>query len=519
MGKTDGYVRKTTEKCILGMAVCMLCLAFSGCQETPEESAVVSKADGIGEGVIEQPMGEGEARETDIPEHWSFEEMKSNDRVKIWADLDLGNLEIGNLPVTEMKNHEISQEELEKLVSFFAEDEELYVPQMVTKDVYQAVIDRIVNQEGAYGESAYWTAYQSVQSAVKEALEIAPETNTDAEKAEVIFQKEWVDSGLETARSWTGAEIEHTDTENYFAADIGEERAAHLEAERYDPELENASSFFWWKGADIVEEGTLEDAEMRSDYFSSYGMDASGYTQKFHERTDQYRACMDQVSFSEEEGRQQAEQVLAELEIHGMGAASTQRILWFPKGAAPERNAPGVGGDIIWQADLDQAQPGYLYTFSRNVEGISSVSGEIGLVSDKTELSYVPPFPVETITIAVTEEGIVYFRWKGIAEEVGTIAENTKMLPFESIQSRLADQILYWVSGSAQPANDTTVQDYQVVSAELRYTYTTAYEAPKNAWLIPAWIFAVRESVGGNALQDLYFVINAYDGSVIGQTY
>lgn len=115
MGKTDGYVRKITEKCILGMAVCMLCLAFSGCQETPEESAVVSKADGIGEGVIEQPLGEGEARETDIPEHWSFEEMKSNDRVKIWADLDLGNLEIGNLPVTEMKNHEISQAEFDML--------------------------------------------------------------------------------------------------------------------------------------------------------------------------------------------------------------------------------------------------------------------------------------------------------------------------------------------------------------------------------------------------------------------
>ncbi len=54
-----------------------------------------------------------------------------------------------------------------------------------------------------------------------------------------------------------------------------------------------------------------------------------------------------------------------------------------------------------------------------------------------------------------------------------------------------------------------------MVNAKLQYTYTTAYQEPKHAWLVPAWIFTVRESIGGNSLQELSYVINAYDGSVI----
>lgn len=105
------------------------------------------------------------------------------------------------------------------------------------------------------------------------------------------------------------------------------------------------------------------------------------------------------------------------------------------------------------------------------------------------------------------------------SEEVCTVTENTKLLPFEKIQAKLTDQIFYWYSGKGQSANDTTALEYDVVNAKLQYTYTTAYQEPKHAWLVPAWIFTVRESIGGNSLQELSYVINAYDGSVIGEAY
>lgn len=223
------------------------------------------------------------------------------------------------------------------------------------------------------------------------------------------------------------------------------------------------------------------------------------------------------ITFTEEDGKEQAEQVLEDLGIDGMGLVDSDRTVWFPNGACSERNGLGLGSDALWQGDLDRGLPGYLYCFSKSVEGITSVPD--GVVAEETVDSYVPPFQVETISILITEEGIKYFKWDGISEEVCTVTENTKLLPFEKIQAKLTDQIFYWYSGKGQSANDTTALEYDVVNAKLQYTYTTAYQEPKHAWLVPAWIFTVRESIGGNSLQELSYVINAYDGSVIGEAY
>ncbi len=69
-----------------------------------------------------------------------------------------------------------------------------------------------------------------------------------------------------------------------------------------------------------------------------------------------------------------------------------------------------------------------------------------------------------------------------------------KAFSFQKIQAKLTDQIFYWYSGKGQSANETLPHwEYDVVNAKLQYTYTTAYQEPKHAWLVPAWIFTVRE--------------------------
>lgn len=82
------------------------------------------------------------------------------------------------------------------------------------------------------------------------------------------------------------------------------------------------------------------------------------------------------------------------------------------------------------------------------------------------------PFPAETITITVTESGVKSFVWEGMSEEVKRITENTKLLPFDKIQERLAEQIFYWYSGctAGQPVDDPTQFQYRVTDAKLGYT-------------------------------------------------
>lgn len=92
------------KKSVLAIMVGALCIILSSCQETPEESSVVSKVDGISEAAVCEPLKKEKMRETNVPTHWKFEEKKSNDRVVIQADIKLAEQSIGNLPVIEMQN-------------------------------------------------------------------------------------------------------------------------------------------------------------------------------------------------------------------------------------------------------------------------------------------------------------------------------------------------------------------------------------------------------------------------------
>lgn len=94
-------------------------LLLSGCQKTPDKSSVASKADGLSEELIAKPLKSGEKRTVDTPEHWGAKEKRSNDRVTISVDLNLGKQETGNLPVIEMKNHVMTQKELKKICKVF----------------------------------------------------------------------------------------------------------------------------------------------------------------------------------------------------------------------------------------------------------------------------------------------------------------------------------------------------------------------------------------------------------------
>lgn len=106
-----------------------------------------------------------------------------------------------------------------------------------------------------------------------------------------------------------------------------------------------------------------------------------------------------------------------------------------------------------------------------------------------------------------------------MSEDALVIAENTKLCDFEKIQERLFKQIWYWYTGLGVPQSSDMKFSYEIVHAELGYTYITAYEKPKRAWLVPAWSFEVMEQVNGNDLQIIPHTLNALDGGVVSSGY
>lgn len=501
MEKEKMKFKKVLALFALGTAACFL----PGCRETPEKSAVVSKADGLDESVIAAPLEEGQTRKADMPKHWSAKHTSSDGKMTITADLDLEAPQLGNLPVLEMKNHKMTQEELEKLVHYFAEGQDLFVPRADTKEVYQKILDRIEKGEGAYSNEGDLYNME-IKGYVEKGLELAPETSGPDQKAEVVFQKKSEDAARNAAK---GRAAETKEQENYFVADIGKGRESCIEAVTYDPDSGNDSSFSWKTGEAVSDELDIQ-------YYLRWNESGNTeYAARFQELAERFHAALEKETVTEEEGEVQARQVMEELELPEMRVSSLEKILWFPKGSIPEEGSPGNSEDFLWQADLSKAAAGYRYTFTRKTNGLFLIRG--GMALNGTGEVYAPPFPVETVQITVTENGVQAFSWEGISEESAIVAENTELLEFEEIQEWLFKQITYWYTQKKVPPEENMRFSYPVIGAEIGYTYIPAYEKPDCVWMVPAWNFQVMEQVNGRDMQYLEWTINALDGGVVGE--
>ena len=506
-------VRVRKKRFILFCACLGICVSSVACQKTPEESAIVNKSDGLNQSAIAQKLQAGEERKTDIPQHWKVNEKKSNDRVLISADLKLETMSLGNLPVIEVKNHKLTKSELSKLVTYFTGEEELYVSQNPTKEFYQEVLARIENGEGAYGDSIMLTSVGSFKEDLKNIIEQAPDQASVEKKTTIDFGKETKDLAYKSFEKLGGISSEETEKQYdiYFSADVGEEREASIQAETYQSELHNYSKFSWEKGSEVIALNFVQSTISTNDFAQQNQVGDTEYIKKFSKILNAFRNQIESISIDETKELHTAEKVIGDLKIQDMTLSSSQKALWFPKGMCPDMNEVLLSDDIFWQAELENAEVGYQFVFSKEIEGVKIQKSKTSYVEQQN--LYSPPFPVETITIMVTESGVKGFSWNGMSEEEKQIAENTNLLAFDKIQQQLVDQIMYKYSAKGQPANDTTTFQYDIIEAKLIYTYITAYTNPENAWLVPAWFFVVDGKE--RELQNWYFTINALDGGVI----
>ena len=110
-----GVDRMTGRRGCRAVALLLLTLSvamLAGCRETPEESAVASRAGGLPEDAVIEPLADGETQIIELPDKWQQTEKWSKDRWIFEADVDLESIETGNLPVIEMAQRSMTQEEL-----------------------------------------------------------------------------------------------------------------------------------------------------------------------------------------------------------------------------------------------------------------------------------------------------------------------------------------------------------------------------------------------------------------------
>lgn len=506
---------------MLAMSVIIL----AGCRETPDESAVASRAGGLPEDAVIEPLPEGETQIIELPDKWEQTEKWSKDRWIFEADVELESIETGNLPVVEMEQRAMTQEELEKLTEYFADGQELYRPLQTTKDAFQDKLDRIRNMEGVYSVYTIDILVSDRIERLEKGLAAAPETvEGTPEKAEVAFGPRQPDPGADEAMERASVISPEVDAMPvFFSADVGEQRKSSIEARNYDAETGLCGTFEWMEGDALLYQ--KYDIDMDKDMHKEY-KDVSETDRQWEDLLDACTAKMTDENINPEEGKKQAEAVLTDLGIADKIYAGAEPVLWFPDGTYPDALA-ATYEDSLWQADLDEAEAGYVYTFLNEVGGlgVNFLCGGIthGYVSDVPDEAYAPAFPVETVEIAVTESGVKLFSWEGMSETVSAVAENVKILPFENMEERMTEYISYQFPGS-QPADSPSRFMYEAEDITFGYTYLTAYENPDHAWAVPAWFLELRsgssapELTGRDEIEMtgwVYFTFSAIDGGAV----
>ncbi len=193
-------IKKKRTKIILPsiLTVSLTCgLLLTGCQKTPDQSAVVSNAGGLSEDVIAEPLKDGETQTLDLPEHWDTTVTWSNDRGVFHADQKLESVTTGNLPVIEISQKKLELEQLKELISYFAGGEILYQTQELTREYYQNLLDKIKNMEGFYADNSVEYDLTELEKLVEEVLPLAPEQTPLQEIGQIEYTSKKTDPAYE----------------------------------------------------------------------------------------------------------------------------------------------------------------------------------------------------------------------------------------------------------------------------------------------------------------------------------
>lgn len=276
-------IKKKRTKIILPsiLTVSLTCgLLLTGCQKTPDQSAVVSKAGGLSEDVIAEPLKDGETQTLDLPEHWDTTVTWSNDRGVFHADQKLESVTTGNLPVIEVSQKKLELEQLKGLISYFEGGETLYQTQELTREYYQNLLDKIKNGEGFYADNSVEYDLTGLEKLVEEVLPLAPEQTPLQEIGQIEYTSKKTDPAYEAKRKSLEAygydilpDITKQDgMEIHFQATVGADAKGTINAETYDPEAGNYSIFSWsegngirsfkWKGMSQEEKVVTENVKL-----------------------------------------------------------------------------------------------------------------------------------------------------------------------------------------------------------------------------------------------------------------
>ncbi len=429
----------------------------TACQPTPTQAPVIRKD----EDYLFQTWNENKSDdgliyidEQTFPKRWD-DKFQFSDKLEAIATADITVPEIESCPIYRIRQDELGDETLNKLVNYFASDaigirSSTMTKQQITQLIVEAKLG-IWNKERQTYEP--WEGQEEYVSELEQALAEAP----DESETEAI-----------------SSEVQYTfPLSKTFTLNDSTELAI------------NAGKYYFQMTKDIMGTAQLEN-----------WIRDEGFGRNKGERYDNVGYTIP-VNISRQEAKKIADEALSTLGIENMDVAFSDRA------------------HILDSTGERQTWLGWYFTYLRSEGGYvlqdTKWSASYPL---NTEVAYRMPWPYERIDIFVNEDGINSFYWGNPTSITETITENTKILPFENVLSIAKDQIKNATVFFDESYSPIYIYDV-VLSSCLRPVKDEFQEAIR----IPTWFFYYHyKDYYENPYNDVapqIVAINAVDGTLV----
>jgi beta-lactamase regulating signal transducer with metallopeptidase domain len=502
-------------------AMMLVTCVLTACQPTPETPPVVHKEEDIPKEAILQTVTPSAEVETEpvsyiepmtysVNEHWA-ETARKNDLLSIEADADILMPEAAAYPVERLERVVLTQENVDELIAYFTEPgTKFYTGEDVKlKSEYEEELIRLKQElqkvlNGGDGETP-----ESIQSYIEE-------TERNLAKAPESYTYTYVEPAFTYMIDYETGEPRKEYGENFISVSIelpDGERQGSVSASRYEKGKNTGSGFTYFNfsgGWNTESYFTWYDEELRQEMEDPRYLEANDDEWKKdmtrqREFVDAGLKSMQGNNMDLRAAADKAVKLLEELGIEDMQLKSYEKAM-FSRERSQEEN---------------YTIPGCYIEFVRECGGIPSLSQSGGSFSPEQDYSelYCAPFGLESVKMIISEDGVEYFSWRGMAQEVERVAENTTLMPFDQMKQCILNYIYFmnaeWLDHE-QGEKRVKIEEMRLVT-----TYINAKDDPERVLIVPAWHVKAQEEYlfdqtdtwqEGNEEE---FMINALDGSGI----
>lgn len=498
---------------IMAVIVLMAGVGLVACVKTPDEKVVVDKSEGLAKEAI-IPKDDKTPKDLGIPGHWKETINKHDGFVILKADYKMKIPDIYNTPVYSYKRIHMTDSLLSELCDYFSHGDKLYEESAMTKSELNEEKDKLLNYKGRwqrYANALSRSTALAMQGKLDELIEKAPENKAERKYIDARLmapyqtEREYV-KGFWHRKAYY-AWYHETEEKIGFTArvDKGREINPIIRAVNYDDKVGSTTGFVFSQGTFVDEKNLEEDCinqdayELRMEEYLTY------LTNEMSQTVDE--------TFSEEDALGEVEQIMKDLSIKELVVTDCVKAIGTADsegwGDLDNEELPLSAGYSIYLAPKAGGLVGYPFPW-------------IYLYNELPETMYAPTFLTERLNIIVTKEGVQKFEWVDMSQKKDTIAENTRLLPFDKIKDRLADHLFYVEMYNLGETEGYSIS-YEVKDVQLRMANINAYEDPLAAWFVPVWVFELEHSLSYQTADQLLeqkpkpqtVVLNAIDGGYV----